>query len=193
MPRMGPMRPMPRVPTLVLLLVLSGCASVVQIQAERAQPMPADRGPIPVDVAMFPECQVAAEFAFSGEATLAALGLGELAGGPDATRPGMIWITAEPVVMPMPEPAVMPVPAGGGKGFAEMPAQRMICVQWPDGSGMSTTVPDDWQLPSDIGDVATTSATGSAEPLNLGPVAVLVAIAVLIGASLVAFRREAPG
>ena len=164
----------------ILLLAVSGCAPVVQTQPQPVPGVaPGGKG-IPVDVAMFPECQAAAEFVFAGEATLAALGLGEMAGGPDATRPGMIWVTAGPLAMD--------VPPGGGKGFEEAPAQRMVCVQWPDGSGMSTTIPDEWELPADVGEVA--AAPAGAAPLDLGPIAFLVAVIVLVGASVLAFRGE---
>ena len=57
----------------------------------------------------FPECQTA-ELAFAGESTLAAVGLAEFAGGPDANKVGMIWITAGPVAIDQ------PMPIGGGKG-----------------------------------------------------------------------------
>jgi hypothetical protein len=165
---------------LTLQLALTGCATVVQLEARPAV-APGGNG-FAVDIAMFPECEAAAEFAFAGEATLAALGLGDLAGGPDATRPGMIWVTAGPVAFE--------VPAGGGKGLQEVPAQRVVCVQWPDGSGMSTTVPDGWELPSGAGDSATPSTAANAEPIDFGPIAVITAVAVLVGASILAFRRE---
>jgi hypothetical protein len=121
--------------------------------------------------------------AVAGESTLAAIGLGDFVGGPDANKVGMIWVTAGPVAMDMP----MPVPAGEvGKGGA-MPAGRMLCVQWPDGSGMSGPIPDDWVPP------ATASVDGSAEATGGLPIGVLVLVGgavVLIGASVLAFRRE---
>ena len=52
----------------------------------------------------FPECQTA-ELAFAGESTLAAVGLAEFAGGPDANKVGMIWITAGPVAIDSPCPS----------------------------------------------------------------------------------------
>jgi len=169
----------------IVLLAMTGCASVVQVQ-----PMPAvapGGNGVAVDVAMFPECQAAAEFNFAGEGTLAALGLGDTVAGPDATRPAMIWVTAGPV------PNVGPAGAGKGLEVGDTTAERVVCVQWSDGSGMMTTIPDEWKLPSDIGDGETASAAASSEQLNLGPIAVLVAVVVLLVASILAFRREDRG
>lgn len=173
----------------ILMIAAAGCTSIVQTQPLPPQAAPAQPVPMPgvaVDPGMFPECTQAGEFAFAGESTLAALGLGEMMGGPDASKPGMIWVTANPVQMQGPG-------GGVGMGMEAMPMQRMVCVQWPDGSGMSTTVPDGWEVPVDIGgdDAAEASATVSAAPVDLGPIAVMVAVVVLIGFSVLAFRREA--
>jgi hypothetical protein len=164
----------------LLVLGVSGCASVSQ-----PQPMPlpgvAVGGAGGGAMAVFPECQT--ELVFAGETTLAALGLAEIAGGgPDATRPGMILVTAENAAFDVPEPA-------GGKGAVVLPAGQWVCVTWPDGSGMSTNVPQGWELPSDVGETAASDEPGA---LNLGPIAVVAAVVVLVGASIVAFRREAP-
>jgi len=135
-------------------------------------------GPMP-----FPECQTG-DYAFQGESTLAAIGLREIAGGPDANRVGMIWVTAGPASLDMPQP----LPAiEGGKG-GEIVDARMVCVQWPDGSGMASNIPDDWVLPAAVGGTAA-RVEGDAGP----PVGVLVLIggaALLIGVSVLAFRRE---
>jgi hypothetical protein len=130
---------------------------------------------------MFPECQ-GVELAFEGETTLGALGLDEFAGGPEASKVGLIWITAEPVALDM---GPMPV----GKGDVP-PAQRMVCVQWPDGSGMMGPVDNAWQPPSllDGGDGAALTSEGPGPPLGL--VALVVGAAVLVGVSVLAFRRE---
>ena len=84
-------------------------------------------------------CEQSETFLFSGESSLAALGLGELGGGPDAQRTGMIWVTAEPVNMMGPGP----LPPGMDPEF-----DRIVCVQWPDGSGMAGPIPDDWTPPA---------------------------------------------
>jgi len=132
---------------------------------------------------VFPECQTA-ELAFAGETTLGAIGLGDFAGGPDANKVGMVWVTAGPVSMGVPAP----MPAGGGKG-ADVPAARMVCVQWPDGSGMAGNIPDEWVLPENV-----STTIGSEEETSGGvPVGMLVLVGgatVLVGVSVLAFRRE---
>jgi hypothetical protein len=185
MPPMHSVRLWRSIAAVTLLAALSACATVVQIEAERAAPMPAAPIPLPapgfgVDLPMFPECENAGELAFAGEATLSAIGLGDV-GGPDADKPGMIWVTADPVAMPVPP----------GFGAEEMPMQRMVCVQWADGSGMSTNVPDGWQLPADFAQPAagdTGDPAAAASQIELGPIAVLIAAVVLIGFSVIAFR-----
>jgi hypothetical protein len=154
-------------------LLLGACAV--------ANPLPGVAEPaIPgADPEMFPECQNA-ELAFAGETTLGALGLNEFGGGPEANRVGLIWVTAVPVDMDM-------GPAPDGKGGAA-PAQRIVCVQWPDGSGMMGPIDDAWQPPS-ILDGGTGGVLADEGP-PLGMVALVVGAAVLVGVSLVAFRHE---
>jgi hypothetical protein len=178
---------MRRLSALGLLLVLSACASVSSVGV--AEPAPAAPGMGVAEPAvapgmggMFPECQ-GVELAFSGETSLAELGLGEAA-GPDANKVGMIWVTAGLVMFE-------PMPAGG-KGeeqLGEQLGQRMVCVQWPDGSGMAGPVDDAWQPPSllDGGDGEGIGAEGP----PLGLLALLVGAVVLVGASVFAFRGEA--
>ena len=129
----------------------------------------------------FPECQTA-ELAFAGESTLAAVGLAEFAGGPDANKVGMIWITAGPVAIDQ------PMPIGEGKGGAA-PSGRWVCVQWPDGSGMAGNIPDDWVPPASLTGATTTSDEGITAP-PIGVLALVIGAAVLIGVSVLAFRRE---
>ena len=129
----------------------------------------------------FPECQTA-ELAFAGESTLAAVGLAEFAGGPDANKVGMIWITAGPVAIDQ------PMPIGEGKG-APAPAGRWVCVQWPDGSGMAGNIPDDWAPPASLTGATTTADEGVTAP-PIGVLALVIGAAVLIGVSVLAFRRE---
>jgi hypothetical protein len=167
---------------LVLLLLLSGCPMVAPVGG----PVPEGMGGAVPGVVPFPECQTG-DYAFTGESTLAAIGLAELMAGPEARRVGMIWVTASPVAIDV----AQPVPAGGGKVPVEVPASRMVCVQWPDG-GMSASVPDDWVLPADLADAAGAGTPAeSAGPLPLGTLALVVGAVVLIVVSVVAFRREA--
>ena len=126
-----------------------------------------------------PEC-AADEFAFVGETTLGAIGLDQF-GGPDAGRVGKIWVTAGPVEVDVGGPA----PAG----FEPPPPTRMVCVEWPDGSAMAGGIDDGWQPPVGAGGPA------QAEPSEV-PWSVIglgVGALVLIGVSIVAFRREPAG
>ena len=125
----------------------------------------------------FPECQTA-ELAFAGESTLAAVGLAEFAGGHDANKVCMIWITAGPVAVDQPMPKGG-VPASG----------RWVCVQWPDGSGMAGNIPDDWVPPGTLTGATTASDEGLTAP-PIGVLALVIGAVVLIGVSVVAFRRE---
>jgi hypothetical protein len=156
------------------LLLTAGCAvggSGQQVVA----------GPGVVGAGMpFPECQTA-ELAFAGESTLAAVGLAEFAGGPDANKVGMIWITAGPVAVDQ------PMPIGEGKG-GPAPSGRWVCVQWPDGSGMAGNIPDDWVPPASLTGAATSDEGITAPPIGL--LALVIGAAVLIGVSVLAFRRE---
>lgn len=126
----------------------------------------------------FGECKADA-YAFVGETTLAALGLGEMWPEERGTR-AEIWITAGAVAQqPIPgEPAPQP--------------ERMICVELDDGSGMAGPIDADWQPPSVVDEVATSG--GGGPPLGGF---VLLGLAVLVGAvSFLAFRggpdREQP-
>lgn len=121
-------------------------------------------------------CEQAEAFAFSGETTLAAIGLEEFAGGPDAQRVGMVWVTADAVNVNGPGP----MPPG-----MEPMLDRMVCVQWPDGSGMSAPVPAGWEPPEGSG-VAPAEAAGP--PLTL--IGLIVAAGLIVGVSYLAFREE---
>jgi hypothetical protein len=168
---------------LVLLLLLTGCPVVAPVGGPVPEGM---GGAVPGEVMPFPECQTG-EYAFVGESTLEALGLAELGPAEEASQVGMIWVTAGPVAIDV----AQPVPAGGGKVPVAVPAGRTVCVQWPDGSGMSASVPDDWVLPADVADAASVGtpaeSTGS---VPLGTLALVVGAVVLIAVSVVAFRRE---
>jgi hypothetical protein len=167
---------------IAILAVVSGCASASATPppvpvAEPAIGFAVD--PVAPGLQPFPECQTD-EYAFVGEASLAAIGLGQIAGGAEANRVGMIWVTANPVVMPQPQPI-------GGGNVPNVEADRFVCVQWADGSGMGSTVPDDWVPPADV---ASAGATQSEPQVPLGTLAVIVGALVLIGFSIVAFRSE---
>ena len=167
----------------VLCLSTAGCAmsgTGVGVAEPFVAPVP---GVAEGGAMAFPECQTG-DYAFQGESTLAAIGLGEVAGGPDATRVGMIWVTAGPASFDVPQP----LPAvEEGKG-GEVVDARMVCVQWPDGSGMASNISDDWVPPASV-----TGTAAAVEGWSGPPVGVLVLIggaAVLIGVSVLAFRRE---
>jgi len=120
---------------------------------------------------VLPGCDQAQEFAFIGETTLAALGLGQFE-GPDRGRIGTIWVTADEVEMgAAPDPLVEPT--------------RVVCVEWPDGSGITAPLPDNWQLPVSAEPPASTS-------LPVAPLILAVVVAVIVGVSFLAFRRERP-
>ena len=159
---------------LLLAVLLAGCASV-------AQPLGAPVGGVPglaPGAASFAECQVDS-YAYTGETTLAALGLGQMA-GPEAGKVGRIWVTAEPVSMDG---------FGGGKGLpGDVPAQRWVCVEWPDGSGMASPIDDEWVPPSILDGGSGTANAG--EGLPVGVLAVVIGVAALIGVSMLAFGRE---
>jgi hypothetical protein len=124
--------------------------------------------------APFGECPP--PYAFVGEATLAELGLSRMFGPPDSSRRGTVWITRDTV---SPDFGAPPgAPGGGG------PEGQALCVEWPDGSGMSTTLTEPWQPPST--DVEPTAGDG----VPVGAVGLLIAAAVIVTVSWVAFRRE---
>ena len=168
------------VPLLALLALLTaGCALGGTVVTEPlggpVVGVAGGGGPIP-----FPECQTG-DYAFQGASTLGAIGLGEMAGGPDASRVGMIWVTARPASFDMPQP----MPAGE-KG--EILDARMVCVQWPDGSGMAGNIPNDWVLPASVAGTAAATDGGSSPPVAV--LALIGGAVVLIGVSVLAFRRE---
>lgn len=125
-------------------------------------------------------CEQSETFLFSGETSLAALGLGDEFGmGPDAQRIGTVLVTAEPVNMMGPGP----LPAG-----VEAEFDRMVCVQWPDGSGMAGPVPDGWEPPSAVN---LDAAADAGPPYVL--IGLIAAVAVIAGVSYLAFRGERAG
>ena len=99
-------------------------------------------------------------YAFVGRSSLAALGLADL-GGPNVNRIGMVWITEgdEPVV----------------------------CVEWPDDSGMVTILDEPFRPPPDQPGAGSRSDLG---PLGLGGIGLIVGLVIVI--SYLAFRRRVP-
>ena len=130
--------------------------------------------------APFPECQ-ADRYAFVGESSLAALEV-DTFGGPDANRVGSVWITADEVAMD-----IGPAPVPGGDPVIQEPS-RMVCVEFADGSGMSGPIDADWQPP---GGPQAALAGGEAS-FPPAPLIVVVVVAIVAGASFLAFRRERP-
>jgi hypothetical protein len=128
----------------------------------------------------FTECNQTTNFAFVGQTSLDAIGLGDA--GPDSSRVGMVWVTADPIAMPG-----GPMPIGVGP---EPAASRMVCVEWPDQGGMAMSIDDDWQPPSGGMDI---SGGASGQELPVGLIGLLVALVVLIGVSVVAFRERPTG
>jgi len=135
--------------------------------------IPAADVPVPPD----PDC-VADEYAYFGTTTLAALGVTRPSGRPppQPNHAGTIWITAD-----------RRFNEGEPVGMAE---GRMLCIEFEDagagGISLMTNFPvvDSWQPPG--------SASRTEPDLGLpwrAMVAVLAA-AVLVGTSLVAFRSR---
>jgi hypothetical protein len=126
-------------------------------------------GPPPPGVGGMP-CAGATRFAFAGETTLVALGLEQLDSA-ESNRVGMIWVTADKVDLEGPQPAGVPA----------QPLSRVVCVQWPDGSGMAGPVDESWQPPA-----GASANKGIPTPL----IALVVGAVLLGGASYLAFRRR---
>jgi hypothetical protein len=150
-------------------ILLAGCGSVP------AQAVPAEPG-LAAGQPAVTECLP--PLAFEGEATIAELGL-EIPGlGAQATRPGTILITENLVAWEQFAPPDVP---------AVVPEGQMLCVTWADGSGMTTLLAE--PFPGRGADPI--EEAGSVE-VPWAAILVGVAIAVVIGASWFAFRREAP-
>jgi hypothetical protein len=148
---------------------------------DAATPEPEADAAVPVTdvgaLAGFPECQ-AESFDFAGEGTLRGLGLHTATPvpPPDIDRVGMIWVTHD----------LMPRDFGEPGGQVEM--TRMLCFEFPDGSGGSGwPVDPDWRPPADR-----VAASEDASDTGVPPTAVIaVIVAVLASAvSVLAFRRR---
>jgi hypothetical protein len=129
-----------------------------------------------VPVPPFPEC-VADQYAYVGETSMAALGVSRPSGRPppDRNRVGMIWITAD-----------RRPNAGEPGGPVEA---RMLCIEFPDDGGEISAmtnfpVVDSWQPPGSRDSLAL------AAPVAGQLVLVGVGVALVVAASLMAFRRR---
>lgn len=131
----------------------------------------ADAPPAP-----FPECEDDA-YAFVGDTTLAAIGLADL-WPEEAQRVGDVRVTAGPA-----DPDDFPVPPG-----APPLTGRVMCIEFGDGSGMSTVIDDTWQPPGGF-DLAT--AVDGASPS--AAVAIIVAAVAVLAVSVLAFRGRPGG
>jgi hypothetical protein len=135
-------------------LTLAGCSTTVTvIDGVVAADQPA----------MFPECQADA-FAFAGQISLAGLGLGHVTDPAEASRVGMAWVTAGP-----------------GRGPDGPSSGRLLCMDYPDGSGIQMEVPDDWVPPG-----AEVIETTTVDWPRIG---VVIGGVVLVGVTALAFRR----
>lgn len=146
----------------VVVMALTACGGLIPA---------ADAGPAP-----FPECEADA-YAFVGETSLAELGLRDM-WPQEAGRVGEVWVTAGP-----PDPAAWQMPPG-----APPIDQRVICVEFADGSGMSGPIEDSWRPPG-----AGVQLASRSEGAPLAVVAVLVAVLVVVAVSYLAFRGRPSG
>jgi hypothetical protein len=157
----------PSVKAVVLLLFVgtAGCALVPPMDPEPA-------------LAPQAVTDCSPPFAFEGETTLAAIGLGDIeAAQGEANRRGSIRITQHTVPWEaFAPPGVPPV----------VPEGQLLCVTWPDGSGMSTMLTEPFARPGSDG----AEANGTTEALPVLPVIVAFVLLLLAGVSWLAFRRE---
>ena len=131
----------------------------------------------PLAPAGMPECQ-AAEFDFVGEGTLRELGLDTATPvtPPDIERVGKIWVTRD----------LMPHDFGPPGGAVEM--TRMLCFEFPDGTGGSGwPVDPTWQPPTGPA-IVSDDADTSGPPPTLLAVALVALLALVVSAF--AFRRR---
>jgi hypothetical protein len=138
---------------------------------------PNDPGPAVPEPQRVTDCMP--PFAFEGDTTLAAIGIGDLDGiGQEATRRGSIRITRDTVRWEQFAPP--DVPPG------PIPEGQMLCVTWPDGSGLNALLPEQFDGPERDAD----PASAAADDLPVVPILVFVAVVLVIGISWLAFRRE---
>ena len=159
---------------LLAMLVVAGLMAACSPVVQPAVPDAGGAGG-PAPALGMTECDVE-EFAFVGETSLNAIGLGQ--GSPDDGRVGMVWVTAGPGNMPDP-----------GGGAPPQAPSRFVCVQWADGSGMGMNIPDDWAPPVIAGGGTGDPAAQGTVPI--WPLALIAGVILLVGVSVVAFRRDA--
>ena len=153
---------------LPLALALTGCMAVTTVNGPVGAPAVAEAGL---------GCERAEAFTFAGESTLEAVGLTEYVAEGEDGRRGMVWITAD---------AIDAFGPGGPRPDVLAEPQRIVCVQWIDGSGMAGPLPEGWELPSDLAPGGVTAETGP--PLVL--IGLLAAAALIVGVSFLAFRGD---
>jgi hypothetical protein len=128
-------------------------------------------GPVPDDEPDgFQDCE--APYAFDGETTMAALGLGDA--GPDAARPGRFRITQDTITHEEFAPPGAPV---------HIPEGQVLCVTWADGSGMAMMLAEPWRAPEEGG-----AETVPPSAAILG----VIGLVVVIGGAIawIAFRSD---
>ena len=120
------------------------------------------------DLSAMPGCNETGDFAFVGKATLASLGLGDIADRQTSFRVGTVWVTAGPV------------PWGNGR-------ERIVCAHFPDDSSLSAVIQGDWQPPP-----GTQSASPAADGSSPLP-GLMLAVGLVVAVSLASFRKVASG
>jgi hypothetical protein len=152
---------MRRLAALVIACAVGGCTSVLAPAMPEGAP---DRGG-------WQDCEP--PYAFDGMASLRELGIPDM--GPDAGRRGQVRITRDFISHREFAPPGAPVEPG-------MPGGQVVCVEWPDGSGMASMLSERWE-PS--GGPAVSGDQGT--PLALVSVGLVVAVGGVV--SWLAFRR----
>jgi hypothetical protein len=143
--------------------------------------VPEPAAPIPAAgdgrMAAMPECDVR-RFDFAGRGTLRELGLHVVTPvpPPDIDRVGMIWVTHD----------LLPYDRGEPGGPVEM--TRMLCFEFPDGSGGSGWPVDAaWRPPTEIAAASADAGGGGPSPTLLGVGAIVLLV---LAVSVLAFRRR---
>jgi hypothetical protein len=114
----------------------------------------------------------AAAFEYIGETSFAALGLGGQMGGPDVDRIGSAWVGN-----------MEGMPADG------MNSAPVVCIEYPDGGITAVGVEPGWRPPVALEAPVEEGGMSVPTPILLVGGAAIV----IIGFSVVAFRREAIG
>jgi len=150
-------------------LLLTGCGTLLPNDA-----VP-DVDPGPQEIT---DCEP--PFVFEGETTMAELGLAQILEiGATATRRGSVVITRDIVTHEQFAPPEAPV---------VVPAGQLLCLTFPDGSGVSMMLPEPFPLADE--DAGDGSGPGA---VPLTPILVGAAVLILAAISWLAFRREGTG